>query len=101
MSEPSAAIPKGSVVLVTGLTGYIATHIAQQLFALGYPKFVVRFATCPKRLGLGMALYSPKNTPPALSSLSEFPAFSNRSAPSMSQLRGVAAVAAVATISEP
>lgn len=36
MSEPTSVIPKGSIILVTGLTGYIATHIAQQLFAGGY-----------------------------------------------------------------
>jgi len=36
MSQPSAVIPKGSTILVTGLTGYIATHIAKQLFARGY-----------------------------------------------------------------
>ncbi|KAM0445322.1 hypothetical protein ACHAPV_002763 [Trichoderma viride] len=36
MTEQAAAIPKGSVVLITGLTGYIATHVAQQFFARGY-----------------------------------------------------------------
>ncbi|KAH8658582.1 hypothetical protein BGZ61DRAFT_486186 [Ilyonectria robusta] len=36
MSEPTSVIPKGSIILITGLTGYIATHIAQQLFAGGY-----------------------------------------------------------------
>lgn len=36
MSKPTSVIPKGSIILVTGLTGYIATHIAQQLFAGGY-----------------------------------------------------------------
>ncbi len=30
------AIPEGSTVLVTGLTGYIATHIAKQIFRHGY-----------------------------------------------------------------
>jgi nucleoside-diphosphate-sugar epimerase len=36
MAEPTAAIPKGSLVLITGLTGFIATHVAQQFFARGY-----------------------------------------------------------------
>lgn len=36
MAEQTAAIPKGSLVLITGLTGYIATHVAQQFFDLGY-----------------------------------------------------------------
>ncbi|KAL9480907.1 hypothetical protein ACSS6W_005693 [Trichoderma asperelloides] len=36
MTELTTAIPKGSVVLVTGLTGYIATHVAQELFSQGY-----------------------------------------------------------------
>lgn len=36
MTEPNAAIPKGSLVLITGLTGYIASHVAQQFFARGY-----------------------------------------------------------------
>ena len=30
------AIPKGSVVLVTGVNGYIASHIAEQLLEHGY-----------------------------------------------------------------
>lgn len=36
MTEQTAAIPKGSLVLITGLTGYIATHVAQQFFDRGY-----------------------------------------------------------------
>ncbi|KAL6901260.1 hypothetical protein GGI43DRAFT_433947 [Trichoderma evansii] len=36
MAEPTAAIPQGSLVLVTGLTGYIATHVAQEFFRHGY-----------------------------------------------------------------
>ncbi|KAM0477022.1 hypothetical protein ACHAPX_005981 [Trichoderma viride] len=36
MAEQTAAIPKGSLVLITGLTGYIATHVAQQFFERGY-----------------------------------------------------------------
>ena len=30
------AIPKGSTVLVTGINGYIASHIADQLLEAGY-----------------------------------------------------------------
>ena len=30
------AIPKGSLVLVTGANGYIASHVADQLMAAGY-----------------------------------------------------------------
>ncbi|EHK46598.1 hypothetical protein TRIATDRAFT_195136 [Trichoderma atroviride IMI 206040] len=36
MTEQTAAIPKGSIVLITGLTGYIATHVARQFFDRGY-----------------------------------------------------------------
>lgn len=36
MVSPSPAIPKGSVVLITGLTGYIATHTAKKLLDEGY-----------------------------------------------------------------
>ena len=36
MATQALAIPKDSTVLVTGLTGYIASHVAKQLFANGY-----------------------------------------------------------------
>jgi nucleoside-diphosphate-sugar epimerase len=32
----SSAIPKGSLVLVTGVNGYIGSHIADQLLEAGY-----------------------------------------------------------------
>lgn len=32
----SPAIPKGSLVLVTGVNGYIASHVADQLMEAGY-----------------------------------------------------------------
>ena len=32
----SNAIPKDSIVLVTGITGYIASHVADQLLIAGY-----------------------------------------------------------------
>lgn len=36
MTELQTTIPKGSWVLVTGLTGFIATFVAKQFFELGY-----------------------------------------------------------------
>lgn len=36
MAELTAAIPKGSLVLITGLTGYIATHVGQEFMNRGY-----------------------------------------------------------------
>lgn len=36
MSEPQATIPKGSTVLVTGATGYLASQITKQLLQRGY-----------------------------------------------------------------
>lgn len=36
MAELTFAIPKGSLILVTGLTGYIATHVAQEFFSHGF-----------------------------------------------------------------
>lgn len=36
MAELTAAIPKGSIVLITGLTGFIATHVAQEFLRRGY-----------------------------------------------------------------
>ncbi|KAL7926426.1 hypothetical protein ACQKWADRAFT_318342 [Trichoderma austrokoningii] len=36
MAELAAAIPKGSLVLITGLTGYIATHVGQEFLDRGY-----------------------------------------------------------------
>lgn len=36
MSKPITAIPEGSWVLVTGVTGFIATHITQELLDRGY-----------------------------------------------------------------
>ena len=32
----STAIPKGSTVLITGVNGYIASHVADQVIAAGY-----------------------------------------------------------------
>lgn len=32
----AATIPKGSTVLVTGVTGFIASHVADQLLQAGY-----------------------------------------------------------------
>ncbi|PNP40991.1 hypothetical protein TGAMA5MH_06858 [Trichoderma gamsii] len=36
MAEPAATLPKGSLILITGLTGYIATHVGQQFLKRGY-----------------------------------------------------------------
>lgn len=36
MSDSSSNLPKGSIVLVTGLTGFIASHIGKQLFDHGF-----------------------------------------------------------------
>lgn len=36
MAELTTALPKGSLVLITGLTGYIATHVAREFFDRGY-----------------------------------------------------------------
>lgn len=36
MPEPQATIPKGSIVLVTGATGYLASHVTRQLLERGY-----------------------------------------------------------------
>ncbi|KAJ4854250.1 NAD dependent epimerase/dehydratase family domain-containing protein [Trichoderma breve] len=36
MAEQTTAIPRGSLVLITGLTGYIATHVAQEFLHQGY-----------------------------------------------------------------
>lgn len=33
---PNYALPKGSKILVTGANGYIASHVVDQLLALGY-----------------------------------------------------------------
>ena len=32
----SSAIPKGSIVLITGVNGFISSHIADQLLEAGY-----------------------------------------------------------------
>lgn len=36
LAMSTSAIPKGSIVLVTGVNGYIASHIADQLLLAGY-----------------------------------------------------------------
>lgn len=36
LKEKSPAIPQGSLVLVTGVTGYIGSHIADQFLEAGY-----------------------------------------------------------------
>lgn len=36
MPEPNASIPKGSLVLVTGATGYVASHVIKQFLVRGY-----------------------------------------------------------------
>lgn len=36
MSEPNASIPKGSLVLVTGATGYVASQVVKEFLVRGY-----------------------------------------------------------------
>ncbi|CAI6340636.1 unnamed protein product [Periconia digitata] len=36
MSEPQTSIPKGSIILITGANGFVASHTAQQFLARGY-----------------------------------------------------------------
>lgn len=36
MSSVTPALPKGTLILVTGANGYIASHVVDQLLKLGY-----------------------------------------------------------------
>ncbi|MBE7181518.1 MAG: GDP-mannose 4,6-dehydratase [Terriglobus roseus] len=48
---PDPAIPKGSIVAVTGVNGFIGSHVADQLLAAGYKvRGVVRDAEKTKWL---------------------------------------------------
>lgn len=96
MPEPAAAIPKGSIVLVTGLTGYIATHIAKQLFARGY-----KIRGTVRDLSTAAWLHESLFATQHAAGLLELTQVPDLAAPDAfgAAVRGVAAVVAVATIS--
>jgi nucleoside-diphosphate-sugar epimerase len=96
MAEITAAIPKGSLVLITGLTGYIATHVAQELFSRGY-KVRGTVRDLSKASWLKDDLFSAENAAGNLE-LIQVP---DLGAPNAfnAAIKGVAAIAHIATVS--
>ncbi|KAL7935659.1 hypothetical protein V8C35DRAFT_321262 [Trichoderma chlorosporum] len=96
MAEPTAAIPKGSTVLITGLTGYIASHVGQEFFSRGY-KVRGTVRDLSKASWLKDDLFSAENAAGNLE-LVEVP---DLGAPNAfdAAIKGVAAIAHIATVS--
>lgn len=95
MSELEATIPKGSVVLVTGATGFVASHITRQLLERGYKvRGTVRDVS--KATWLTEESFSPLATPENL----ELVAVPDLAVPHAfdEAVKGVSAIAHVATI---
>ncbi|EHK25099.1 uncharacterized protein TRIVIDRAFT_33143 [Trichoderma virens Gv29-8] len=96
MAELTEAIPQGSLVLITGLTGYIATHVAKGFFSRGY-KVRGTVRDLSKASWIKDDLFSAENAAGNLE-LIEVP---DLGAPNAfgAAIKGVAAIAHIATVS--
>jgi nucleoside-diphosphate-sugar epimerase len=95
MSELQTTIPKGSVVLVTGATGFVASHLTRQLLQRGY-KIRGTVRDISKATWLTEKSFSPLATPENL----ELVAVPDLAVPHAfdEAVKGVSAIAHVATI---